>query len=180
MSLQPSSEDKNEDDFLAAADRAGREGDPLFEIIELLFFSYRDFISDPDEILAQYGFGRAHHRVLHFVNRYPGMRIAELLDILKITKQSLSRVLRQLIDEGFIEQREGVSDRRQRLLFPTERGEDLFSILVKPQLRRIAAAMENVDTEFRPAARDLLYNLIDKRERQKVKNMISKRNSRDL
>ena len=151
--------------------------DTLFEIVELLFFSYRDFISDPDEILTQYGFGRAHHRVLHFVNRYPGMRIAELLDILKITKQSLARVLRQLIDEGFIEQRAGVSDRRQRLLFPTDKGRELFSNLVQPQLRRIAGALETLDKKNRPAARELLYNLIDAQERSKVRNMISRRDS---
>ena len=71
-----------------------------FAIIELFFFAYRDFTSDPDQILADYGFGRAHHRVLHFVNRMPGLTVAELLDVLKITKQSLARVLKQLIDTG--------------------------------------------------------------------------------
>jgi len=87
-----------------------------FDLIELLFFAYRDFVGDPDEVLAKLGFGRAHHRVLHFVNRNPGMKVAELLDVLKITKQSLGRVLKQLIDEGYIVQKEGASDRRQRLL----------------------------------------------------------------
>jgi DNA-binding MarR family transcriptional regulator len=73
-----------------------------FSIIELMYFAYRDFTSDPDQILAEYGFGRAHHRVLHFVNRLPGLTVAELLDVLKITKQSLARVLKQLIDAGYI------------------------------------------------------------------------------
>ena len=73
---------------------------PTWDLIELLFFAYRDFVGDPDGVLADLGFGRAHHRVLHFVNRNPGMKVAELLDILKITKQSLGRVLKQLIDEG--------------------------------------------------------------------------------
>jgi len=96
-----------------------------FEVIELLFFAYRDFISDPDTILSEYGFGRAHHRVLHFVNRNPGMTVTELLDLLKITKQSLGRVLKQLVDTGFIEQRTGPLDRRQRLLSVTPAGHAL-------------------------------------------------------
>ena len=87
------------------------------DLIELLFFAYRDFVGDPDRILAEYGFGRAHHRVLHFVDRYPGLTIAELLDILRITKQSLNRVLKDLIEQGYVAQRPGTSDRRQRLLY---------------------------------------------------------------
>ena len=81
---------------------AGPEPDsePIWDVIELLFFAYRDFVSDPDDVLAKFGFGRAHHRVLHFVNRHPGMKVADLLDVLKITKQSLGRVLKQLVDEG--------------------------------------------------------------------------------
>ena len=94
---------------------------PAYDLIELFFFAYRDFVSDPDRILAEYGFGRAHHRVLHFVDRQPGLTIAELLDILRITKQSLNRVLKELIEKGFIESRTGTADRRQRLLFTTAR-----------------------------------------------------------
>src|SRR5215831_7369698 len=99
-----------------AGERGGRDSDPVWDIIELLFFAYRDFVGDPDEVLAKFGFGRAHHRVLHFVNRNPGMKVAELLDILKITKQSLGRVLKQLVDQGYVLQKEGANDRRQRLL----------------------------------------------------------------
>src|SRR5690242_21672382 len=98
-------------------ERPGRESEPAWDVIELLFFAYRDFVGDPDEVLAKLGFGRAHHRVLHFVNRNPGMKVAELLEVLKITKQSLGRVLKQLIDEGYIVQKEGANDRRQRLLY---------------------------------------------------------------
>src|SRR5689334_11985145 len=98
---------------------------PRWDIIELLFFAYRDFVGDPDDVLAKFGFGRAHHRVLHFVNRNPGMTVAELLDILRITKQSLGRVLKQLIDQGYVEQREGPQDRRQRLLYVTAKGSTL-------------------------------------------------------
>src|SRR5262245_35278674 len=72
-------------------ERPAPDREPIWDVIELLFFAYRDFISDPDEVLAKFGFGRAHHRVLHFINRNPGMKVAELLDILKITKQSLGR-----------------------------------------------------------------------------------------
>src|SRR5579872_3634262 len=92
---------------------------PIFDLIELFFFAYRDFVGDADRLLEAYRFGRAHHRVLHFVNRQPGLTIAELLDILKITKQSLNRVLKELLDHAYVEQRAGASDRRQRLLYLT-------------------------------------------------------------
>ena len=95
---------------------AAAAAEPVWDIIELLFFAYRDFVGDPDEVLAKLGFGRAHHRVLHFVNRNPGMKVADLLEILKITKQSLGRVLKQLVDQGYVVQKEGAQDRRQRLL----------------------------------------------------------------
>ena len=98
---------------------------PAFDVIELLFFAYRDFVRDADEALVAYGFGRAHHRVLHFVDRNPGLTVTELLDILKITKQSLGRVLRELVEKGFIESRENEADRRQRLLRLTPEGQKL-------------------------------------------------------
>ena len=88
--------------------------DELIRGIEMLFYAYRDFTSDPDEILKAYGFGRAHHRVVHFVGRNPGMTVTELLAILKVTKQSLNRVLSQLVAEEFIAQEKGSRDRRQR------------------------------------------------------------------
>src|SRR5690242_21298829 len=97
--------------------------EPIWDIIELLFFAYRDFVGDPDEVLSKLGFGRAHHRVLHFVNRNPGMKVADLLEVLKITKQSLGRVLKQLVDDGYVQQKEGAQDRRQRLLYVTSKGE---------------------------------------------------------
>ncbi len=100
----------------APGPEARTAGEPVWDLIELLFFAYRDFVGDPDDVLGKFGFGRAHHRVLHFVNRNPGMKVAALLDILRITKQSLGRVLKQLIDQGYIEQKEGEHDRRQRLL----------------------------------------------------------------
>jgi DNA-binding MarR family transcriptional regulator len=108
----------------------------------LLFFAYRDFTSDPDKILAEFGYGRAHHRVLHFVNRMPGLTVAELLDVLKITKQSLGRVLKQLIDGGHIVQERGPKDGRQRELYPTAKGRALALALASPQSRRIRDALE--------------------------------------
>src|SRR4051812_26585476 len=108
--------------------------------IELLFYAYRDFIAEPDEMLASYGFGRAHHRVIYFVGRYPGLTVTALLNILKITKQSLSRVLSQLVEEGFIVQRAGERDRRQRLLDLTEKGLELERRLSENQRTRVARA----------------------------------------
>ena len=113
-----------------------------FELIEAFFFAYRDFTSDPDAILEAFGFGRAHHRVLHFVNRQPGLTVAELLDILKITKQSLARVLKQLIDSGFIAQVPGPKDKRQRELYPSEKGRALALRLALPQSHRIGRALK--------------------------------------
>lgn len=132
-----------------------------FEIIELLFFAYRDFISDPDQILETSGFGRAHHRVVHFVNRQPGMTVADLLETLKITKQSLARVLKQLIDSGYITQIAGHEDRRQRRLYPTQKGRDLALALARPQSRRIEKAMADLDEAGRAAVLSFLAGMRD-------------------
>ena len=112
----------------------------LVKGMELLFFAYRDFTAEPDAILAPSHFGRAHHRVVHFVGRHPDISVAELLDILKITKQSLSRVLGQLVDEGHVEQRTGTRDRRQRLLRLTDRGHALEYRVSEDQRQRIQRA----------------------------------------
>lgn len=137
------------------------EDGPDFRIIELLFFAYRGFVSDPDTILEEYGFGRAHHRVLHFVNRQPGMTVARLLDILGITKQSLGRVLRQLIASGHIVQLPGPSDRRQRLLHPTEKGRILALQLSNAQSKRIRAALASLTVEQIGKIDDFLLKLVD-------------------
>jgi DNA-binding MarR family transcriptional regulator len=147
---------------------------PEIPFIELLFFAYRDFISDPDAALLSYGFGRAHHRVIHFVNRHPGIRVADLLDILKITKQSLGRVLKQLVDTGFIEQRPGPVDRRQRLLYPTEAGRALAIRLLDPQERRIEAALGSLSPAERSGAERFLRLIIDESERDKVERLIER------
>lgn len=146
----------------------GSAGDIDFKIIELLFFAYRDFTSDPDQILADYGFGRAHHRILHFVNRRPGMTVAELLEVLKITKQSLARVLKQLIDAGHIVQRQGSRDRRQRRLYPTEDGRALALALAAPQSRRIARALEDAAPAERDAVERFLKQMVDPELREQI------------
>ncbi len=136
--------------------------------IELLFFAYRDFTSDPDEILREYNFGRAHHRVVHFVNRNPGISVADLLKILRITKQSLGRVLKQLVKDGFIEQRKGSKDRRQRLLYLTEDGVDLERRLSAPQKLRVARAYREAGPEAVVGYRKVLAALINDTERDKI------------
>jgi DNA-binding MarR family transcriptional regulator len=133
-----------------------------FELIELLFFAYRDFVGEPDRLLAVHGFGRAHHRVLHFVNRHQGLSVAELLDILEITKQSLARVLKDLIRGGFIEQKAGAADRRQRKLYLTGHGEVLAQALAGMQGQRMARALTATGESARPVIVRFLEALIDK------------------
>lgn len=157
----------------ASAPAPAPAGEPYFDLIELLFFAYRDFVGDPDEVLAKLGFGRAHHRVLHFVNRNPGMKVADLLDVLKITKQSLGRVLKQLIDEGYIRQREGDNDRRQRLLYVTAAGKALALQLAGLQTARIAGVLSALGPGARDAARNFLSGMIDSEHRDLVLRMIA-------
>jgi len=160
-----------------AKDARGEDGtaiDPvLMELVELLFFAYRDFTSEPDEILEEYGFGRAHHRVLHFVNRHPGLRVADLLVILKITKQSLGRVLKQLVDEGHIEQKSGETDRRERLLYPTGRGRALAKRLSVSQLERIARSLDGAGENAENTVRDFLYGMISETDRPRVTELLT-------
>jgi len=159
----------------ASADNpADRAGDPIWDIIELLFFAYRDFVSDPDDVLTRLNFGRAHHRVLHFVNRNPGMMVADLLEVLKITKQSLGRVLKQLVDEGYVLQKEGENDRRQRLLFVTPKGEQLAMKLAGLQTERIARALGELGPNAHEAARRFLTAMIDADGRDGVQKLIAR------
>ena len=152
--------------------------------IELLFYAYRDFTADPDAILERYGFGRAHHRVLHFVGRNPGITIAQLLAILRITKQSLNRVLKDLIDQGYVEQQTGTSDRRQRLLFCTPSGRALTADLTRVQVRRIVRALdgpaEDEETEGgrgnrAASAQDFLLAMIEPAERAAIRRLMARR-----
>ncbi|MCU0832317.1 MAG: MarR family transcriptional regulator [Rhizobiaceae bacterium] len=132
------------------------------DLIELVFFAYRDFTGDPDAILDRDGFGRAHHRVLHFVGRRPGLTVAALLAILGITKQSLARVLKDLIESGHVTQSAGKDDRRQRQLFLTAKGRDLAARLAAPQSRRIARALNAISDGDATAVRRFLVAMLDK------------------
>jgi DNA-binding MarR family transcriptional regulator len=153
--------------------RANLPEDKLLEFAELLFFAYRDFTRDPDAILGDFGFGRAHHRVLHFVNRHSGLRVADLLDILTITKQSLSRVLKQLIDKGYIVQQAGHSDRRERLLFPTDKGRALAERLAAPQSVRLAEALKEAGPGAEAVLRRFLESMVNAEERPKVSTIMA-------
>jgi DNA-binding MarR family transcriptional regulator len=139
-----------------------------WDIIELLFFAYRDFVGDADHELEAFGFGRAHHRVLHFVYRYPGLKVADLLDVLRITKQSLGRVLKQLLDEGYIVQKAGNNDRRQRLLFATAKGEALVAKLAGLQTERLNRALGGIEPAGLEAIRQFLGAMIDRQDPDKV------------
>jgi DNA-binding MarR family transcriptional regulator len=163
--------------FLADAVTAAREpesarsaarADLRWDIIELLFFAYRDFVGDADDVLRTYGFGRAHHRVVHFVSRYPGLKVADLLDVLRITKQSLGRVLKQLLDEDFIVQKSGDVDRRQRLLFATAKGEALVTKLAGLQTARIDRALRDIGADQAETVRHFLRAMIDRHDPDKV------------
>lgn len=139
-----------------------RHDDPdSIAIIEYLFFAYRDFVGEPDAILAELGFGRAHHRVLHFVHRNPGMTVAVLLEILQITKQSLARVLKNLIESGYIAQQAGADDRRQRLLFTTDKGNTLALKLLAIQSSRIEGALRMLPDEGRAQVCSFLRALMN-------------------
>jgi DNA-binding MarR family transcriptional regulator len=144
----------------------------LISCVELFYFAYRDFTCDPDTILEQYGFGRAHHRVLHFVHRNPGLKVADLLDILKITKQSLARVLKQLVDEGFVIQRAGSEDRRERRLYLSAKGVRLTDKLTQIQVKRIEGALAALGPGADALARQFLFAMIAEKDRPQVEILI--------
>lgn len=148
-------------------DDAELQGEDV-RLIELFFFAYRDFIADPDRLLACDGFGRPHHRVLHFASRSPGMSVARLLEILSITKQSLGPVLRDLIEGGHLEQRPNEQDRRQRLLYVTPKGRALVQHLTRLQAVRMNRALEAVADEGggRETVERFLFAMIDPAERR--------------
>jgi len=129
--------------------------------IELMFYAYREFTSEPDRILADIGFGRAHHRAVYFIGRYPGITVSELLAILRITKQSLSRVLSQLLDQGYVRQARGKRDQRQRLLSLTDKGRELEQRLTDTQRRRFAAAYKAAGAEAVAGFRAVLTGIMD-------------------
>ena len=148
------------------------ERTPLFDLIELFFFAYRDFTADADRRLEALDFGRAHHRVLHFVYRSPGLTVAALLDILKITKQSLNRVMKDLTDGGFVEIRADNSDRRRRLLHATPEGRRLALDLARLHSERFERALAPLPQNARPQAVAFLLGMIDPDERPRVEELV--------
>lgn len=144
----------------------------LITCVELLFFAYRDFTGEADAVLAEFGLGRAHHRVLHFVNRNPGLKVQDLLDILKITKQSLARVLKLLVDQGWICQVAGNEDRRQRLLHTTEKGAGLAGRLDALQAKRIGNALAAAGSGSEAAMLRFLFAMIVPEERAFVEAIL--------
>ena len=144
------------------------------ELVEMLFFAYRDFVADADDMLAQIGFGRAHHRVLHFVGRSPGMTVAQLLDILRITKQSLSRVLKDLLEQNYVLQREGPEDRRQRLLYLTPEGTILWQKLITPQMQRFRDAAQHLGEGDGSLYRELFLQLINPENRDAAQHWVGR------
>ena len=129
--------------------------------IEAMFFAYRGFTADPDRILDGLDYGRAHHRALHFINRSPGLTVSSLLAILGVTKQSLNRVLRTLVDDGLVEARVGREDRRERNLYLTEKGQVLERSLSDAQRARMRAAYRAAGPQAVQGFRTVLEAMMD-------------------
>lgn len=129
--------------------------------IELMFFAYKGFTSDPDQILAPLGYGRAHHRAIHFIKRCPGLTVNDLITVLGVSKQSLNRVLREVIDRGLVESRIDPGDRRKRQLHLTEAGRALEADLATAQQARTRAAYSAAGAEAVEGFRQVLEHMID-------------------
>ena len=140
--------------------------DEIRKIVELIFFCYRDFTAGPDEILEKINFGRAHHRVIYFVGKKKNLTIKELLSILQITKQSLSRVLNQLVKEKFIMVSTG-KDKRTKTLSLTKKGIDLEKILSNIQINRIRNVIKDFDEKNINGFKKILYAMIEENNKQK-------------
>ena len=136
--------------------------DQLLQGIELMYFAYRGFTSDPDKILDGLSLGRAHHRAIHFINRNRGLKVNDLLNTLGITKQSLNRVLRQLIEDGLVESRVGEKDRRERRLYLTDTGKQLERELSAAQRNRMRTAYRNAGPDAVQGFRRVLEEIMDK------------------
>jgi DNA-binding MarR family transcriptional regulator len=142
--------------------------------IELMFFAYQAFTSDPDRILEGYDYGRAHHRAIHFINRLSGLTVAELIDVLGVTKQSLNRVLRQLVTDGLVESRVGEHDRRQRNLTLTPKGQALERALSQAQRERVRRAYREAGSEAVAGFRRVLEGMMDAEKRARVIGLVER------
>ncbi len=137
--------------------------------IELLFYAYRDFTAEPDQVLDALGLGRAHHRAIYFIGRNPDISVSELLAILRITKQSLSRVLNDLIEQDYVLQRAGTRDRRQRLLSLSEKGAELERRMFELQRRRIARAYRNAGAEAVDGFKKVMQGIMEPEQRDQMR-----------
>lgn len=161
------------------ADRIGSGGPSLLFLtdeqlrqgIEAMYFAYRGFTADPDRILEEHGYGRAHHRAVHFIHRSPGTTVNNLLSILGVTKQSLNRVLRTLIEDGLVEARVGLRDKRERNLHLTEAGEELERKLSEVQRERMRAAYREAGPDAVRGFRMVLEAMMDPRMRRHFNKM---------
>jgi DNA-binding MarR family transcriptional regulator len=135
--------------------------DQLRRGIEAMFFAYRGFTADPDRILQEHGYGRAHHRAVHFINRSPGTTVNNLLSILGVTKQSLNRVLRTLVEDGLVDSRVGTRDKRERHLYLTAAGAALERELSEAQRARMRDAFRNAGPEAVAGFRAVLEQMMD-------------------
>ena len=151
----------------AALDAAAREA------IELMFFAYRDFTDVADRILEEHDLGRAHHRALYFIGTNGGITVGHLLETLKITKQSLARVLRRLIDNGLVDQKVGSSDRRQRLLLVSKEGEALLEELIDAQRALLVRAFEGADPDSLSGFRGVMLSIMTEEDRQRFQATLS-------
>lgn len=145
--------------------------DQLRQGIELMYFAYRGFTADPDRILEGMDYGRAHHRALHFIHRSPGTTVSNLLAILGVTKQSLNRVLRSLIEDGLVEQRVGRQDRRERHLHLTEKGAALERELSDAQRARMRAAYRAAGPQAVQGFRQVLEAMMDPEMRRQYNRL---------
>jgi DNA-binding MarR family transcriptional regulator len=139
--------------------------DDLRQAMELLFYAYRDFTAEPDAMLHKIGLGRAHHRAIYFIGRHPGITVSDLLAILRITKQSLSRVLSDLVESDYVRQKPGARDRRQRLLTLTEKGMDLERALSDSQRTRIAQAYRAAGAAAVEGFRSVMLGIVNQDDR---------------
>ena len=156
-------------------DRKGFAEEELRQAIELMFFAYRDMTKGPDEMLATMGLGRAHHRVIHFIGRNPGITVAALLTLLRITKQSLARVLREVMERDLVLQRQGTEDRRQRQLFLTPAGGVLEAQLSAVQQENLARAFAGVEAAALDGWREVLWSMLDAEDRDRLQNAHERR-----
>ncbi len=143
--------------------------------IEAMFFAYRGFTADPDRILEEHGYGRAHHRALHFINRTHGTTVNSLLAVLGVTKQSLNRVLRTLIEDGLVESRVGRTDRRERNLYLTEAGRELERALSEAQRERMRAAYRAAGPQAVAGFRQVLEAMMDDEIRRQYHGLKDRR-----